>query len=76
MLGYPVELVSDGQSSSATGDRIAYETPGRVLNDTASLWSALAEGYVHIYPEVREVPTSDFGLVICDVSPSIFRHAD
>ena len=77
MLGYPVELVSDGLSSSVTSDRIASAiTPGRELNGTASVWSALADGYVHIYPEVRETHTSDLRLVSAISRRRYFGYAD
>ena len=44
-LGYPVQLISDG---SIEGIDSALN-----LSDTASLWSALATGELHIYPEAR-----------------------
>lgn len=75
VLGYPVELVSDGLSSSVTSDRIETK-PGRELNGTASVWSALADGYVHIYPEVRETHTSDLRLVSAISCRRYFGYAD
>jgi hypothetical protein len=46
-LGYPVQLVSDGLLQ---GIESALN-----LNGTTSIYSALARGEVHVYPEARRV---------------------
>jgi hypothetical protein len=44
-LGYPVQLISDGSIESIDS--------ALNISDKASLWSALATGALHIYPEAR-----------------------
>jgi hypothetical protein len=73
-LGYPVQLLSDGQLADIGPDLRISE--GTSLNITDRIYSALARGEVDMHPEVTPADTMPYSLAGRATQPQVGARSD
>ncbi len=73
-LGYPVQLLSDGQLAAVGPDLRISE--GTSLNITDRIYSALARGEVDMHPEVTPADTMPYSLAVRATQTQVGARSD